>query len=373
MIIGIPKEIKNHEYRTGLVPAGVRELVANGHNVIVEKSAGEGSGITDEEYRKAGALIRDTATHIFSEANMVVKVKEPLPQEYKLLRENQILFTYLHLAPSFELTSALLKAKTIGIAYETIQSEDGLLPLLTPMSEIAGKLAVQFGAYFLQKNHGGSGILMGGVPGTDVAHVTILGGGVVGTNATKVAVGMGASVTILDTNVNRLRYLSDIFGNHIITLASNMYNLERAICSSDLVIGGVLIIGAKAPCIVSKNIIATMKKGSVVVDVAIDQGGCIETSRTTSLDHPCFTEQGVIHCCVPNMPSTVASTATFALTNATLPYIVKIANMGYEKAIRSDKSLFKGLNVFKGMLTNKPVADSLNLEYTSPETLFPGK
>jgi len=365
LIISVLKEIKNNEYRVAMVPAGVRALVDQGHRVIVQKSAGEGSGILDEEYVQAGAEIRESAPAIFKEAEMIVKVKEPLPQEYDLLNESQILFTYLHLAPALELTQALLRRKVIGIAYETVQLEDGSLPLLTPMSEVAGKLAVQVGAHYLQKENGGSGVLLGGVPGTEAGRVAIIGAGIVGTNAAKVAVGIGAKVTILDINVNRLRYLKDIFGNKITALVSNSSSIEAAVASADLVVGAVLIPGARAPRLVTKDMISKMRKGSVVVDVAVDQGGCFEDTVSTSFDNPTFIVDGVIHYCVANMPGAAARTSTFALTNATFPYVLKIANLGYQEALESDSSLRKGLNVFKGKVTNKLVADSLDLEYTA--------
>ncbi len=368
MIIGVPREIKNNEYRVSLVPAGVKALVDSGHKVIVETSAGEGSGISDKEYLKAGAVIRRSATNIYEEAEMIIKVKEPLPQEYDLLGEGQILYTFLHLAPALELTKALLRQKVIGIAYETVQLEDGSLPLLTPMSEIAGRLSIQVGAYYLQKENGGSGVLLGGVPGVSAGNVTIIGGGTVGTNAAKIALGMGANVTILDINLDRLRYLDDILDGRAITLASNIDNIEVSVADADLVIGAILIPGARAPHLVTRDMIAKMRKGSVIVDVAIDQGGCIETSVPTTFEKPTFTVDGVIHCCVANMPAAVSRTSTFALTNVTLPYVLKLADLGYEKALRMDDSLKKGLNVFKGKLVYKPVAESLGLQYTPLET-----
>ena len=368
MIIGVPREIKNHEARVSLVPAGVKALVDSGHKVIVETSAGEGSGISDKEYLKAGAVIRRSATNIYAEAEMIIKVKEPLPQEYDLLGEGQILYTFLHLAPALELTKALLRQKVIGIAYETVQLEDGSLPLLTPMSEIAGRLSIQVGAYYLQKENGGSGVLLGGVPGVSAGNVTIIGGGTVGTNAAKIALGMGANVTILDINLDRLRYLDDILDGRAITLASNIDNIEVSVVDADLVIGAILIPGARAPHLVTRDMIAKMRKGSVIVDVAIDQGGCIETSVLTTFEKPTFTVDGVIHCCVANMPAAVSRTSTFALTNVTLPYVLKLADLGYEKALRTDDSLRKGLNVFKGKLVYEPVAESLGLQYTPLET-----
>ncbi len=368
MIIGVPREIKNHEARVSLVPAGVKALVDSGHKVVVETSAGEGSGISDKEYLKAGAVIRRSATNIYEEAEMIIKVKEPLPQEYDLLGEGQILYTFLHLAPALELTKALLRQKVIGIAYETVQLEDGSLPLLTPMSEIAGRLSIQLGAYYLQKENGGSGVLLGGVPGVSAGNVTIIGGGTVGTNAAKIALGMGANVTILDINLDRLRYLDDILDGRAITLASNIDNIEVSVADADLVIGAILIPGARAPHLVTRDMIAKMRKGSVIVDVAIDQGGCIETSVPTTFEKPTFTVDGVIHCCVANMPAAVSRTSTFALTNVTLPYVLKLADLGYEEALLSDNALRKGLNVFKGKLVYEPVAESLGLQYTPLET-----
>ena len=363
MNIGVPKEIKNNEYRVAVVPAGARALVENGHKVLVERSAGEGSGISDEEYLQVGAEVRKSVKAVFEEAEMIVKVKEPLPQEYDLLHEGQILFTYLHLASSLQLSKALLRQKVIGIAYETVQLADGSLPLLTPMSEIAGKLSIQVGAYYLQKENGGSGVLLGGVPGVSTGNVTIIGGGVVGTNAAKVALGMGAAVTILDIHIDRLRYLGDILGGILITLASNKSNIEASVAEADLVVGATLIPGAKAKKLVTRDMIARMRKGSVIVDVAVDQGGCCETTRPTTFEDPIFVIDGVIHYCVANMPGAVPRTSTFALTNATLPYVLKLADLGYEKALHRDASLRKGLNVFKGKLVCKPVAESLGLEY----------
>lgn len=369
MVIGVPREIKSGEYRVAMVPAGARALVEQGHKVLVQKLAGEGIGISDEEYLQVGAEIRESASDIFNEAEMIVKVKEPLPQEYDLLHEDQVLFTYLHLAPALELTQALLRRKIIAIAYETIQLEDGSLPLLTPMSEVAGKLSILVGAYYLQKENGGSGVLLGGVPGTEAGRVVIIGAGTVGINAASVASGIGANVTILDIDVNRLRYLKDIFGNNITALMSNSSNIEPAVTNADLVVGAVLIPGARTPCLVTRDMISKMRKGSVVVDVAVDQGGCFETTVPTSFDNPTFVVDGVIHYCVANMPAAVARTSTFALTNVTFPYALKIANSGYKEALRSDISLGKGLNVCKGKVTNKPVADSLGLEYTPFEAL----
>lgn len=368
MIIGVPREIKNNEYRVAMVPAGVRALIENGHRVLVERSAGEGSSILDDEYLQVRAKIKQSAEAVFEEAEMIVKVKEPLPQEYNLLREGQILFTYLHLASALELTKALLAQKVIGIAYETVQLPDGSLPLLTPMSEIAGKLSIQVGAYHLQRDNGGSGVLLGGVPGVRAGNVVIIGGGTVGTNAARIALGMGATVTIIDINIERLRYLGDILGGKLVTLASNKSNIEAAIAGADLVVGAILIPGARARKLVTRDMIAKMRKGSVIVDVAIDQGGCCETSAPTTHDNPIFTVDGVNHYCVPNMPATVSRTSTFALTNATLPYVLKLADLGYKEALQADGNLKKGLNVFKGKLVYKPVAESLGLQYTPLET-----
>jgi alanine dehydrogenase len=368
MIIGVPKEIKNNEYRVSLVPAGVQTLIENGHQVIVQQSAGEGAGISDAEYANVGAKILPKAEMIFNEADLIIKVKEPLPQEYPLLKIGQIFFTYLHLAPAPELTRALLERQVIGIAYETVQLDNGSLPLLTPMSEIAGKLSVQIGAHYLEKENGGSGILLGGVPGVRPANVTIIGGGSVGLNAAKIALGMGAHVTLLDINLDRLRYLDDVLGGRITLLASNSHNVEQSVCSADLVIGGVLIPGARAKKLVTRKMISLMRKGSVMVDVAIDQGGCFETSVPTSFANPTFLVDGIIQYCVANIPASVARTSTFALTNATFPYALKLANIGYEAALKQDLSLRKGLNVYKGKLTSRPVAEALGLDYTPYES-----
>jgi len=367
LIVGVPKEIKNNEYRVAMVPAGVRALIEDGHRVLVESSAGEGSGISDEEYRRVGAEIKQSAQAVFDEAEMIVKVKEPLSEEYDLLHEGQILFTFLHLASSLELTKTLLRREIIGIAYETVQLADGYLPLLIPMSEIAGKLAIQVGAYYLQRENGGSGVLLGGVPGVRTGNIAIIGGGAVGTNAAKVALGMGATVTILDLNLDRLRYLTDILKGNLLTLASNKSNIEAAVADADLVVGAILIPGAKAKKLVTRDMIATMRKGSVIVDVAVDQGGCFETSVPTTHDNPVFTVDGVIHYCVTNIPAAVSRSSTFALTNVTLPYVSKLADLGYNEALRRDTSLRKGLNVLNGQLVYKPVAESLGLEYTPLE------
>jgi alanine dehydrogenase len=365
MIVGIPKEIKNHEYRVAIVPAGVRTLADEGHKVLVQASAGEGSGIFDAEYAAAGAELRSTSEAVFAEAEMIVKVKEPLPQEYKLLREDQLLFTYLHLAPAPELTKALLERKIVGIAYETVQTENGALPLLTPMSEVAGKLSVQIGARWLEKENGGSGVLLGGVPGTPPGRVAIVGGGVVGTNAAKVALGMGAEVTILDIDLDRLRYLADVFGSGIRVLASNAHSVEQAVVEADLVIGALLVPGAKAKKVITKPMIAKMRNGSVIVDVAIDQGGCVEGAMPTSHENPVIDMDGVILCCIANLPGAVARTSTFALTNATFPYVSKLANLGFKAAMAADPALFKGLNVLKGDLVCQAVAEGVGMDYVA--------
>ena len=366
MIIGVPKEIKDKEFRVGMVPAGVSELVGAGHQVYVEKGAGIGSGITDREYQKAGAKLVPGKRAVYQKAEMVVKVKEPLPEEYRMLKEGQTLFTFLHLAAEKELTSVLLERKVVAVAYETIQRPDGSLPLLMPMSQVAGRLAVQAGAYFLQENNGGRGVLPGGVPGVQPARVVIIGAGTVGLNAAKIAHGMGAEVTLLDLSVDRLDYIEDIFHGAIRTLVSNRHVVEESVREADLVIGAVLVPGAKAPTLVGRKLVSRMKKGSVLVDVAIDQGGCFETSRPTSHTDPVYSVSGVLHYCVPNMPGAVPRTSTFALTNVTLPYVQRIADMGVEAAMNADEPLKKGLNCYYGRLTSRPVAQALKLKYKEP-------
>lgn len=367
MLIGIPKEIKKGEYRVSIVPAGVKTLVDAGHRVFIEKKAGEGSGIFDEDYIRAGAEVRKSRKDIWEEAEMIMKVKEPLPPEYHLMHEGQLIFTYFHLAPERTLTEILLERRVIGVAYETIELDDGTLPLLTPMSEIAGRMAVHVGAYFLQKEHNGRGVLLAGVPGVEPANVVILGGGVVGANAAKIALGMGARVTVLDINLNRLRYLDDIFFGRITTLMSNIQNVGETVTKADLMIGGILIHGARAPHVVTRGMVSEMRKGAVIVDVAVDQGGCVETTRPTCHADPTYEVDGVIHYCVANMPGAVARTSTFALTNTTFPYCLKMANMGYKEAMRRDKALMRGLNIYDGKVTYKPVADALNMEYLQVE------
>lgn len=363
MIVGIPKEIKISENRVGMTEAGVRQLVNEGHTLFVEKDAGVGSGISNQQYEKVGAKILDTKAEIYAKSDMIVKVKEPLPDEYNLLRENQILYTYLHLAAEPKLTKVLCERKVKAVAYETIQKEDGSLPLLIPMSEVAGRMATQVGAFYLQKDHGGKGVLLGGVTGVKPAKVTIIGGGVVGTNAAKMAVGLGAHVTVLDVNLARLEYLDDVFQGRITTLYSNFQNIEQATTECDLLIGGVLITGHKAPTLVSKQLVSSMQKGSVVVDVAVDQGGCIETCKPTSHQNPTYEIDGVIHYCVPNMPGVVSRTSTYALTNTTLKYASMLAAMGVEDAVAKDKALMKGLNVYNGYVCYEPVARDLEMEY----------
>lgn len=363
MIVGVPKEIKISENRVGMTEAGVRQLVKEGHTVYVEKDAGAGSGITNQHYEKAGAKILDTKSEVYEKAEMIVKVKEPLPDEYDLLKPNLILYTYLHLAAEPKLTRVLCDRQVKAIAYETIQKADGTLPLLTPMSEVAGRMATQIGAFYLQKDHGGMGILLGGVTGVKPGKVTIIGGGVVGTNAAKMAVGLGADVTVLDVSTARLEYLDDIFAGRITTLYSNTQNIEQCVAQSDLLIGAVLITGHKAPTLVSKSMISTMAKGSVVVDVAVDQGGCIETCRPTSHQSPTYEVDGVIHYCVPNMPGVVSRTSTYALTNVTMRYASMLAAMGVEDAIAKDKELFHGLNTYGGAVCYEPVARDLGMDY----------
>jgi alanine dehydrogenase len=363
MIIGVPQEIKNNEFRVGLTPGNVSGLCKQGHTVLIQRGAGEQIGLTDEAYRIAGASLVDSAAEIFHKAEMIVKVKEPLPEEYPLLREGQILYTYLHLAADERLTKALMERKIVGIAYETIQPADGSLPLLAPMSAVAGRMATQIGATYLQHDHGGKGMLLGGVTGVDRANVVVLGGGVVGVNAAKMAVGLGAKVSILDVNVTRLDYLSDVFGNEITTLYSNSEQVEKAVTNADLVIGAVLVPGAKAPKLVTRDMIAKMQPGGVVVDVAVDQGGSVETCRPTSHEHPTYTVDGVIHYAVPNMPGAVPRTSTYALTNVTMKYAVMLANMGWREAIAKDEALLKGVNILNGKVAYKQVAVDLGLPF----------
>lgn len=371
MRIGCPKEIKAQEGRVGLTPAGVDALVQAGHRVFMEKDAGLSSGFSDQEYLAVGAQILPTAREIYDAAGMIVKVKEPLSPEYELLHEGQILFTYLHLAPDPEQTQALLRRKVTSIAYETVQLADGSLPLLSPMSEVAGRLSIQTGARLLEASCGGRGILLGGISGVERANVVIVGGGNVGTNAAKIAVGMGANVTILDVNAKRLAYLDDIFNGRVQTLLSNAYNIANAIRVADLVVGCVLIPGAKAPKLVTEEMVKTMRPGSVLVDVAIDQGGSIESiDRVTTHSDPYFVKHGVLHYSVANMPGAVPRTSTLALTGATLPYVLKLANLGAEAACKADPALMKGLNTYRGYLTCQAVAEAQGLAYTDPSELI---
>lgn len=367
MIIGVPKEIKNSENRVAITPAGVHAFVQSGHRVIVEKAAGVGSGIGDAEYIEVGAQTAQAA-EVWGSADMIMKVKEPMPSEYGFFRPGQILFTYLHLANEIELTKALMAKKVVAVAYETIQLDNGTLPLLTPMSEVAGRMSIQIGAQFLEKHYGGKGILLGGVPGVLPAKVTIVGGGTVGTNAAKMALGLGADVTILDNSSKRLRELDDLFGGRVKTLVSNPYNIAQSVAQADLLIGAVLIPGARAPHLVTEDMVKSMSPGSVIVDVAIDQGGSIATiDRVTSHSDPVFVKHGVIHYSVANMPGAVAQTSTYALTNVTLPYGLELANKGYLNAIRENRALRKGVNAVNGKLTYKAVAEALNIVHTSLE------
>lgn len=364
MVIGVPKEIKRHEYRVGLTPHDVRSYTARGHELLVEAGAGEGSGFSDEEYRRAGAEILETAAEVFNAADMIVKVKEPLPEEYELLRPAQILYTYLHLAANPELTRALMDRKVSAVAYETIELSDRTLPCLTPMSEIAGRLSVQEGAKYLEKEFGGRGILLGGVPGVPRGTIAILGGGVVGTNACKIATGIGANVTILDVNPRRLAYLDDIFGSSITTLYATEANIEYCLREADILIGAVLLPGETAPKLIKREHLKLMKPGAVIVDVAIDQGGCTETSRPTTHDEPIFIVDGVVHYCVANMPGAVARSSTIALTSVTLNYGLSIADRGLERALSEDPALRKGLNTINGNCVHAGVARGTQVPFT---------
>ncbi|MEI8608040.1 alanine dehydrogenase [Enterovibrio norvegicus] len=366
MIIGVPKEIKNHEYRVGMVPASVRELTSRGHSVNVQSQAGMGIGFSDDDYVQAGATILPTAEDVFAIAEMIVKVKEPQAVERAMLREGQILFTYLHLAPDFPQTQDLIKSKAVCIAYETVTDSKGRLPLLAPMSEVAGRMSIQAGAQALEKSRGGAGMLLGGVPGVEPAKIVVLGGGVVGSNAARMAVGMRADVTILDRNIDTLRALDEEFQGRAKVLYSTEEILEKHVLAADLVIGAVLIPGAAAPKLVNAGHIKRMKPGAAVVDVAIDQGGCFETSHATTHADPTYIVDDVVHYCVANMPGAVARTSTFALNNATLPYIVKLANQGYREALLTDDNLLNGLNVIDGKVTIKEVAESFDLEFVDP-------
>ena len=370
MIIGVPKEIKNNEFRVGMTPGGAREFVAHGHTVLVENSAGDGSSFSDAEYSGAGAELVATAEEVFARAGMIVKVKEPQPVEIARLRPGQILYTYLHLAPDYEQTVGLIGSGAVCIAYETVELPNRTLPLLAPMSEVAGRMAAQVGATYLQKPFGGRGVLMGGTPGVSPAQVVVLGGGVVGTNAAYVAMGMGAAVTIMDINIDRLRYLDEIWGTKVRTLYSSKHNIEEAVYGADLVIGSVLLPGAKTPWLVTRDMLPKMKRGSVIVDVSVDQGGCIETTKATTHADPTYFVDGVLHYGVANMPGAVPNTSTMALTNATLRYGLAIADKGWKQAVADDAALAKGVNVLEGKVTYKGVADAHGMEYTPLEYLL---
>lgn len=369
MIVGVPKEIKTKENRVGLLPVGVSELKKNGHTVLIENNAGVGSGFDNDAYIKAGAEIVPTAKDVYSRAEMIVKVKEPIKPEYELLRAGQIVFTYFHFAADRALTEAVIKSRCVAIAYETVQRTDRKLPLLDPMSEVAGRMAVHAGAKYLEKTYGGRGLLLSGVPGTEPATIVIIGGGVVGTNAAKIAAGFGARVIILDIDLYRLRYLDDIMPKNVHMMMSNSYNIGEVIKQADLVIGAVLIPGAKAPNLVTRDMLKTMKPGAVVVDVAVDQGGCFETTKPTTHEDPIFIVENIVHYCVANMPGAVPFTSTIALTNATLPYAVSLANKGWTKAVKDNKELLLGLNIVDGKVVYKGVADAFNLEYHPVETV----
>jgi len=363
MIIGVPKEIKDNEYRVSMTPGGVHQLIEAGHTVLVEAKAGEGSHFSDEDFQKVGAEIV-SAEEVWSRSNMVVKVKEPLPAEYHYLRSDLILFTYLHLAADETLTRAMVDSGVIGIAYETVELPNGSLPLLTPMSEVAGRMSVQVGARYLERHEGGRGKLLGGIPGVRPANVVIIGGGVVGTHAAHMALGLGASVTLMDINLDRLRTLSEILHGNFITWAANPYSIARAVRRADLVIGAVLVKGAKAPKLVTREMVAHMKPGSVIIDVAVDQGGCVETTHPTTHSNPTYFVDGVLHYCVANMPGAVPRTSTHGLSNATLPYVLKLANKGFKAAIKADQTLAPGVNTYAGQITYQAVAEAFDMPYT---------
>lgn len=370
MVIGVPKEIKDNEYRVALVPSGVKALKDAGHSVLVETGAGLGSAITDEEYAKAGAEVL-SAEEVWAGAEMVIKVKEPRPQEYKFFREGLVIFTFFHLAANPELGEELIKKGVTAISYETLELDNRTLPILTPMSEVAGRLAVQVGAHYLMKAYGGRGVLLSGVPGVERGNVTIIGSGVVGVNAAKIAIGLGAEVTMLDTRLERFRYLDDVFGSKIKTLFSNSFNIEKAVAQCDLLIGAVHIPGARTPRLVRKEMLSTMRKGSVIVDVSVDQGGCIETIKPTTHSNPIYEIDGIIHYGVANMPGAVPRTSTFALTNATLPYISSIATLGFKEAVNADSAICRGVNIFKAEVTHASVAQSLSKAFCPLEKLLP--
>ncbi|MGF1558425.1 MAG: alanine dehydrogenase [Flavobacteriaceae bacterium] len=362
MKIGVPKEIKNNESRVGMTPAGVFELVKNGHQVYVQSTAGEGSGFFDFDYKKAGAIILDTIGQVYAMCEMIVKVKEPIEEEYPMIQKDQVLFTYFHFASSEPLTKAMIASESVCIAYETVEDDDGTLPLLTPMSEVAGRMAIQQGARYLEKPVKGRGVLLGGVPGVPPGRVLVLGAGVVGIQAAKMAAGLGAHVTILDVNMKRLRYVNDVMPPHVVTEFSNEFNIRKHIKDHDLIIGGVLLKGAKAPNLITRDMLKEMRPGTVIVDVAVDQGGCVETTRPTTHEDPIYIIDDVVHYCVANMPGAVPHTSTLALTNVTLPYVVKLANLGWEKATASDTSLQKGLNIVQGQVMYKEITEAFGWE-----------
>lgn len=362
MKIGVPKEIKNNESRVGMTPAGVFELVKNGHQVYVQSTAGEGSGFFDFDYKKAGAIILDTIGQVYAMCEMIVKVKEPIEEEYPMIQKDQVLFTYFHFASSEPLTKAMIASESVCIAYETVEDDEGTLPLLTPMSEVAGRMAIQQGARYLEKPVKGRGVLLGGVPGVPPGRVLVLGAGVVGIQAAKMAAGLGAHVTILDVNMKRLRYVNDVMPPHVVTEFSNEFNIRKHIKDHDLIIGGVLLKGAKAPNLITRDMLKEMRPGTVIVDVAVDQGGCVETTRPTTHEDPIYIIDDVVHYCVANMPGAVPHTSTMALTNVTLPYVVKLANLGWEKATASDTSLQKGLNIVQGQVMYKEITEAFGWE-----------
>lgn len=367
MIIGVPKEIKTHENRVALLPGGVTKMKRNGHEVLIEKGAGVGSGFPDKKYVEAGATIVDDVEKVWDQAEMIMKVKEPIEVEYDRMKQDQIIFTYFHFAASRELTEAVVDSGCVAIAYETVEKEDGSLPLLIPMSEVAGRMAAQEGAKYLEKSQGGRGILLGGIPGVQPANVMVIGGGVVGVNAAKIAAGMGANTTIMDISMPRLRYLDDVMSKNVDTVFSSEANIKSMLPDVDMVIGAVLKPGAKAPHLITRDMLGMMQKGAVLVDVAIDQGGCFETSKPTTHDHPIYEVDDIVHYCVANMPGAVPYTSTLGLTNVTLPYAVDIANKGWEKALDEDPELKKGLNIVDGKIVYQDVADAFNMEYTQLE------
>ncbi|MGM0545714.1 MAG: alanine dehydrogenase [Bacteroidota bacterium] len=370
MIIGVPKEIKTHENRVALLPGGVTKMKRNGHDVLIEKGAGKGSGFPDEKYVDAGATIIEDVDELWAKSEMIMKVKEPIEVEYDRMREGQIIFTYFHFAASRELTEAVQQSKAVAIAYETVEKEDGSLPLLIPMSEVAGRMASQEGAKYLEKPEGGLGILLGGIPGVKPANVLVIGGGIVGVNAAKIAAGMGANTTIMDISMPRLRYLDDVMPRNVDTMFSSEANIRKLLPHVDMIIGAVLIPGAKAPSLITRDMLSEMQKGSVLVDVAIDQGGCFETSKPTTHDNPIYEVDDIVHYCVANMPGAVPRTSTLGLTNVTLPYAVDIANKGWQQALSDDAELLKGLNVVNGDIVYKEVAEAFDMNYTPIENVL---